>query len=116
MTVQFVGHITNLDAHFSGESKERCRQLDTWQDGAVHHLHAARTRKGNTMTPSTLVPGGRYNFRLQPERLVYLGVHRYPGDRRDWYQFALVNNPDSVWSELLDSDVREIIDAARGKP
>ncbi len=61
------------------------------------------------MTPSTLVPGGRYNFRLQPERLVYLGVHRYPGDRRDWYQFALVNNPDSVWSELLDSDLHMIV-------
>ena len=61
------------------------------------------------MTPSELVPGGRYNFRLQPERLVYLGVHRYLGDRRDWYQFALVNVPDSVWSELLDSDLHMIV-------
>ena len=49
--------------------------------------------------------GGRYNFRDQSERLVYLGTASYPRDCRTWYQFALVDKPDKVWAEVLASDL-----------
>lgn len=57
------------------------------------------------MTPETIKIGGRYNWRHQPERLVYMGAKLYPGDRRRWHQFALVDEPDVCWSEVLDSDL-----------
>ena len=49
--------------------------------------------------------GERYNWKGQPERLIYIGSFRYPGDRRTWHQFALVEKPDSVWCEVLDSEL-----------
>ncbi|MGJ7508709.1 hypothetical protein [Variovorax sp. GT1P44] len=49
--------------------------------------------------------GGKYNWRNQPERLAYMGVRRYPGDRRTWHQFEKVDAPGIVWSEVLDSDL-----------
>lgn len=53
----------------------------------------------------TLVPGGKYNWRGQPERLVYLGARRYAGDPRRWHQFAKVERPSIVWCEVLESDL-----------
>jgi hypothetical protein len=49
--------------------------------------------------------GGRYNWRGQPERLTYIGTKHYPGDRRTWYQFELVDKPGKVWCEVLESDL-----------
>ncbi len=40
--------------------------------------------------------GGRYNWKGQPERLVYLGVSR----NGLWHQFAKVENPERVWCEV----------------
>lgn len=48
---------------------------------------------------------GRYNWKNQPERLVYTGIHRYNGDHRDWHQFELVGNPGQVWCEVLSPDL-----------
>lgn len=42
--------------------------------------------------------GGKYNWKNQPERLVYMGSTRYPDGI--WYQFAKVDSPDKVWSEV----------------
>lgn len=42
--------------------------------------------------------GGRYNWRYQPERLVYLG-YNWSGNGY-WHQFALVSAPDKVWCEV----------------
>lgn len=53
----------------------------------------------------TLSIGGRYNLRGQPERLIYMGTARYPGDPRHWHQFAKVEAPDVCWSEVLTSDL-----------
>ncbi len=55
------------------------------------------------MKPADLVLGGRYNWKNQPERLVYLGVQRYPD--RPWHQFARVDQLDKVWCEVTDSDL-----------
>ncbi len=59
----------------------------------------------NEITPQTLVIGGRYNWKYQPERLIYMGRLRYPGDGRIWYQFARVEAPNVCWSEVLDRDL-----------
>lgn len=57
------------------------------------------------MNAPTMTIGGRYNWRHQSERLIYLGTMHYPGDRRRWHQFALVEKPDVCWSEVLDEDL-----------
>lgn len=48
---------------------------------------------------------GRYNWKNQPERLIYLGIHKYNGDARIWHQFAKVESPTKVWSEVLTSEL-----------
>lgn len=47
--------------------------------------------------------GGKYNWRNQPERLVYMGSKRYPNGI--WYQFALVESSDKVWSEVRGNEL-----------
>lgn len=47
--------------------------------------------------------GGRYNWRGQEERLVYLGKN-WSGNGY-WHQFALTSKPDEVWCEVLDADL-----------
>lgn len=43
--------------------------------------------------------GGRYNWRNQPERLIYLGRNGV------WHQFAKVDAPSVVWCEVLAADL-----------
>lgn len=50
--------------------------------------------------------GGKYNWKGQPERLVYMG-HNYSGNGY-WHQFARVESPEIVWCEVLDSDLHMI--------
>lgn len=47
--------------------------------------------------------GGKYNWKYQPERLVYLG-HNFSGNGF-WHQFSKVESPDVVWCEVLTSDL-----------
>ena len=56
-------------------------------------------------TPTAFRIGGRYNWKHQPERLAYMGLRRYPGDRRTWHQFEKVDAPGVVWCEVLDDDL-----------
>lgn len=55
------------------------------------------------MTTITLKIGGHYNWRNQPERLIYLG-RNFSGNGF-WHQFAKIESPTVVWSEVLDSDI-----------
>ena len=48
--------------------------------------------------------GGKYNWKGQPERLIYLGIKHYP-DNGFWFQFAKVDEPDTVWCEVRESDL-----------
>jgi hypothetical protein len=57
------------------------------------------------VSKDTIRLNGRYNWKYQPERLVYVGRAHYPGDRRDWFQFEKVDKPGEVWCEVLDSDL-----------
>lgn len=50
-----------------------------------------------------MIPGAKYNWRGQPERLIYLGPQVMQG--RVWYQFALVSEPDRVWCEVPVQDL-----------
>ncbi len=58
------------------------------------HTHA------DIITPKV---GGRYNWRNQPERLVYLGMCEPRNGR--WHQFAKVESPDVVWCEVTTDDL-----------
>jgi hypothetical protein len=43
--------------------------------------------------------GRRYNWKGQSERLIYLGFN-WSGNGF-WHQFALVEEPEKVWCEVL---------------
>lgn len=47
--------------------------------------------------------GGRYNWKGQPERLVYVGEN-WSGNGY-WHQFEKVDAPGVVWCEVRDSDL-----------
>lgn len=53
-----------------------------------------------------LIKGKKYNWRNQPERLIYLGKN-WSGNGY-WHQFAKVETPTEVWCECLDSDLELI--------
>ena len=50
-----------------------------------------------------MVIGGRYNWKYQPERLIYLGDNL--SGNGYWHQFALVENPTEVWCEVKGCDL-----------
>jgi hypothetical protein len=54
-------------------------------------------------TPDGFVKGRRYNWRGQPERLVYLGKN-WSGNGY-WHQFEKLGEPGRVWCEVLDADL-----------
>lgn len=51
-----------------------------------------------------LIVGNRYNWKGQPERLIYIGVHTYPRNGT-WHQFVKVDNPCKVWCEVTTADL-----------
>lgn len=50
--------------------------------------------------------GGRYNWKNQPERLVYLG-YNWSGNGF-WHQFEKVDEPGIVWCEIKDYQLPQI--------
>lgn len=56
-----------------------------------------------TVSAPTFRVGGRYNWKGQPERLVYLG--RNWSGNGFWHQFEKVDKPGVVWCEVLDSEL-----------
>ena len=55
------------------------------------------------MTPNTMQQGGRYNWRGQPERLIYVG-RNWSGNGY-WHQFVKADQLGKVWCEVLDCDL-----------
>lgn len=53
--------------------------------------------------PSTMVINGRYNWKGQTERLVYLGLNYDQSGA--WHQFALVDEPGKVWCEVRENEL-----------
>ena len=58
-----------------------------------------------------LVVGGFYNWKNQPERLVYLGRKQYWW--QFWHQFALIDNPHEVWCEVTSADLSRMEETGR---
>lgn len=48
--------------------------------------------------------GGKYNWKGQPERLVYMGGKQYPDGY--WHQFCKVDELDKVWCEVRGADLQ----------
>lgn len=59
--------------------------------------------KRASMDLTTLRIGGRYNWKNQPERLIYMGLCEPRNGR--WHQFAKVEAPTVVWCEVRDDDL-----------
>lgn len=94
----------------SGLLQDDDRNLSRWlssRPGArrLVDLNCKELRKTN-MDLTDLKIGGKYNFKNQPERLVYMGAKRYHGGDHTWHQFARVETPDVCWAEVLKSDLR----------
>ena len=47
--------------------------------------------------------GDKCNWKFQSERLIYLG-YNWSGNGH-WHQFALIDQPDEVWCEVLTEDL-----------
>lgn len=56
-----------------------------------------------TLTKDSMKVGGTYNWKGQPEKLIYLG-HNRSGDGY-WHQFAKVEYPIIVWCEVLTGNL-----------
>ena len=50
------------------------------------------------------VVGGKYNWKYQKERLVYLGYNL--SGNGYWHQFAKVESPSKVWCEVKDTELK----------
>ena len=55
------------------------------------------------LKPSDMKIGGKYNWKSQPDRLIYLG-RNWSGNGY-WHQFKKIGDPRPVWCEVLDSDL-----------
>ena len=62
------------------------------------------------LTREAMKRGGRYNWKNQPERLIYLG-RNWSGNGY-WHQFKKIGDPRPVWCEVLDSDLRRLEETA----
>jgi len=60
-------------------------------------------KKDNVQEPVKFEIGGRYNWKGQPERLIYLGCN-FSGNGF-WHQFAKVGEPEKIWCEVLTKDL-----------
>lgn len=58
--------------------------------------------------------GGKYNWKGQPERLAYLG-RNWSGNGY-WHQFEKVDEPGTVWCEVLDGDLSSFEETAPPAP
>lgn len=86
------------------------RSFGNPEDGDWRDLPAAPTTPsaggeacaGGPTTESMRI-GGRYNWKGQSDRLIYIGRDR--GSNGYWYQFKKIGDPRPVWCEVLDTDL-----------
>lgn len=62
---------------------------------------------------ASMVIGGRYNWKNQPERLKYIG-YNWSGNGY-WHQFEL-DGKHGVWCEVLDSDLHMLEETPQQAP
>lgn len=93
---------TREAAEFLGTPEGAARLVEAKRYGLLADALAQQPQGSGepvALTPATMRIGGRYNWKQQPERLVYLG-QKWP-----WHRFALVESPDMCWCECLDEDL-----------
>jgi hypothetical protein len=66
----------------------------------------------SNLTPEVMKRGGHYNWKGQPDRLIYLGKN-WSGNGY-WHQFAKIGDPRPVWCEVLDTDLDMLEETAAG--
>jgi hypothetical protein len=69
-----------------------------------------KTMVQETLTPATMKRGGAYNWKNQPDRLIYL--RRFNG----WHQFKKIGDPREVWCEVRDEDLHMLEETAEPEP
>jgi len=75
--------------------------------GNLNEQRTDRTDSAGSSTRRTQMKvGGKYNWKGQKERLVYLG-YQWSGNGY-WHQFEKVGEPGKVWCKVLDSDLTMI--------
>jgi hypothetical protein len=55
-----------------------------------------------SLTSADLVIGGKYNFKYQPEKLIYVG-YNWSGNGH-WHQFEK-ENEQGIWCEIQTADL-----------
>lgn len=58
------------------------------------------------LAPESMKRGGRYNWKSQPDRLIYLGK------KGAWHQFKKIGDPREVWCEVLSEDLHMLEETA----
>ena len=56
--------------------------------------------------------GGRYNWKNQRERLIYMG-YNWSGNGY-WHQFSKVEEPEKIWCEVLTRDLHMLEETCGG--
>lgn len=72
-------------------------------DHSTSAKEAIMANENEPLTRATMKKGGRYNFKNQPERLIYLG--RNWSGNGFWHQFKKIGDPREVWAEVLDNEL-----------
>lgn len=67
------------------------------------HPKGADQMSADQLKPETMKVGGNYNWKGQPDRLIYLG-RNWSGNGY-WHQFKKIGDPRRVWCEVLDADL-----------
>ena len=49
-----------------------------------------------------MIIGNKYNWKNQPDRLIYLGK------KGVWHQFKKIGDPRDVWCEVTDADLHKL--------
>ena len=70
---------------------------------------SAQTSGPAPLTPETMKPGGFYNWKNQPDRLVYLRCFN------GWHQFKKIGDPRAVWCEVPDEDLPMLEETPTGE-
>jgi hypothetical protein len=60
------------------------------------------------LTRAKLKHGGKYNWKHQPDRLIYVGRIGL------WNQFKKIGDPRPVWCEVLDEDIHMLEETVDG--
>lgn len=99
------------DKGVSSESASNKTNKPTILDHAVIVRNAVTGKETGLyhkpVSSELLIIGEKYNWKYQPERLIYIGYNH--SGNGNWHQFAKVETPKEIWCECLDADLVGII-------